>query len=51
MNDLDALLKEPNARRNPKRKSMIEDSVSTREAMISASGALATWTPPESDGA
>jgi len=35
---------------NPSRTFMIEESVKNREAIISESGALATWTPPESTG-
>ncbi len=29
---------------------MIEEAVKNREAIVSANGALATWTPPESTG-
>jgi phosphoenolpyruvate carboxykinase (ATP) len=36
--------------RNPKRKALIRAVVAGREAMASACGALATWTPPESTG-
>ncbi|UCF10326.1 MAG: phosphoenolpyruvate carboxykinase (ATP) [Candidatus Bipolaricaulota bacterium] len=39
-----------NARRNPARGTLIEDAVRRREAIASAYGALATWTPPESTG-
>jgi len=35
---------------NPTRELLIEESVKNREAFISACGALATWTPPESTG-
>ncbi len=35
---------------NPTRESLIEESVKNREAFVSACGALATWTPPESTG-
>jgi len=35
---------------NPKREKLIEDSVRYREAILSANGALATWTPVESTG-
>lgn len=38
----------PNLNRNLSRKKLIEDSVSRGETLISANGALATWTPPES---
>ncbi|HFD40634.1 MAG TPA: phosphoenolpyruvate carboxykinase (ATP) [Anaerolineae bacterium] len=36
--------------RNPPRQTMIEEAVQNREAIVSANGALATWTPPESTG-
>jgi phosphoenolpyruvate carboxykinase (ATP) len=35
---------------NPPREDVIRDAVVNREAIVSASGALATWTPPESTG-
>ena len=35
---------------NPSRETMIRESVERREAIVSANGALATWTPPESTG-
>jgi len=35
---------------NPKRSKMIKKAVKNREAIVSAHGALATWTPPESTG-
>ena len=35
---------------NPTREAMIQDVVDRREAIPSANGALATWTPPESTG-
>lgn len=35
---------------NPTRESLIEEAVKNREAFVSACGALATWTPPESTG-
>ncbi len=35
---------------NPERKVMIREAVERREAIVSESGALATWTPPESTG-
>ena len=35
---------------NPARESLIEEAVKRREALVSDSGALATWTPPESTG-
>ena len=35
---------------NPKRESMIRESLDNREAIVSANGALTTWTPVESAG-
>lgn len=35
---------------NPTRESLIEEAVKNKEALVSACGALATWTPPESTG-
>ncbi len=35
---------------NPSRKTVIGELVRNREAVVSANGALATWTPPESSG-
>jgi phosphoenolpyruvate carboxykinase (ATP) len=40
----------PNVVNNPDRKAMIQAAVDNREAIVSANGALATWTPPESTG-
>jgi phosphoenolpyruvate carboxykinase (ATP) len=40
----------PNALVNPSRRRMIQEVVDHREAIVSANGALATWTPPESTG-
>ncbi|MBD3370687.1 phosphoenolpyruvate carboxykinase (ATP) [Candidatus Fermentibacteria bacterium] len=40
----------PDKKHNPPRTEMIEEAVKRREAMVSANGALATWTPPESTG-
>jgi len=37
-------------RLNPSRKDMIRESVELGEALVSANGVLATWTPPESTG-
>jgi phosphoenolpyruvate carboxykinase (ATP) len=48
MNEL--LEKHPNVFVNPNRRSMIQAVVDYREAIVSANGALATWTPPESTG-
>ncbi len=44
------LERHPNVLYNPDRKRMIQEVVGHKEAIISASGALATWTPPESTG-
>ncbi len=44
------LERHPNVLNNPDRRSMIRASVDNKEALVSASGALATWTPPESTG-
>ncbi|MCS7240056.1 MAG: phosphoenolpyruvate carboxykinase (ATP) [Candidatus Bipolaricaulota bacterium] len=35
---------------NPSRRELIEEVIRRREALVSRSGALATWTPPESTG-
>jgi phosphoenolpyruvate carboxykinase (ATP) len=35
---------------NPSREVMIQEAVKNREAIVSANGALSTWTPPESTG-
>ena len=40
----------PKVLTNIPRKQMIQDAVDQKEVMVSASGALATWTPPESTG-
>jgi phosphoenolpyruvate carboxykinase (ATP) len=37
-------------RDNPERRKLIEDAVSSREALVLSTGTLATWTPPESSG-
>jgi phosphoenolpyruvate carboxykinase (ATP) len=44
------LLEQPGIVKNPERGQLIRDAVDRREAIISAGGALATWTPPESTG-
>ncbi|MCK4531502.1 MAG: phosphoenolpyruvate carboxykinase (ATP) [Candidatus Aenigmarchaeota archaeon] len=44
------LKKHKDVRRNPKRENLIKDSVKNKEAVVSANGALATWTPLESTG-
>jgi len=49
--EINELLKtHPNIKLNPSRKSLIADSVNREEAKVSACGALATFTPPESTG-
>jgi phosphoenolpyruvate carboxykinase (ATP) len=35
---------------NPERKRLIQDSVDSKEALVSANGSLVTWTPVESTG-
>lgn len=40
----------PDVQYNPHRKHLIQEAVDHREAVVSANGALATWTPPESTG-
>ncbi|MGD9318007.1 MAG: phosphoenolpyruvate carboxykinase (ATP) [Anaerolineae bacterium] len=40
----------PDVLDNPPREMMIEEGLKNREAIVSANGALATWTPPESTG-
>lgn len=35
---------------NPSRQNLIAEAIRRREALVSKSGALATWTPPESTG-
>jgi phosphoenolpyruvate carboxykinase (ATP) len=40
----------PDVWNNPNRVQLIEEAVCRREAIVSANGALATWTPPESTG-
>ena len=47
---LASLLDQPSIVKNPERERMIRDAIDGREAIISAGGALATWTPPESTG-
>ena len=47
---LRTLLERPVVVSNPRRESLIEDAVAYKEAAVSACGALATWTPPESTG-
>ena len=48
---LDSLLEEhPSVLKNPPRQDLIRRAVENKEAVVSAMGALATWTPPESTG-
>jgi len=47
---LDQLLVASGTWANPRREQMIRDAVEQGEAMVSACGALATWTPIESTG-
>jgi phosphoenolpyruvate carboxykinase (ATP) len=47
---LHALLTKKNVSSNPTRKALIEETVSSKEALVSECGALATWTPVESTG-
>ena len=49
-NRLQVLLAKKIVLRNPTRESLIEDAVKNKEALVSACGALATWTPVESTG-
>ncbi|MEA3459395.1 MAG: phosphoenolpyruvate carboxykinase (ATP) [Chloroflexota bacterium] len=44
------LKRHPNVLLNPDRRSLIQFAVGDKEALISANGALAAWTPPESTG-
>ena len=44
------LAQHPDVLDNPCREMMIYDAVKGREAIVSANGALVTWTPPESTG-
>ena len=44
------LRRHQDVRDNPPREALIEEAVGNREAIVSSSGALATWTPPESTG-
>ncbi|MEA3356239.1 MAG: phosphoenolpyruvate carboxykinase (ATP) [Candidatus Bipolaricaulota bacterium] len=48
--EIHQLLSKPEADINPKRESLIKEAVQYKEAMISAHGALAAWTPSESTG-
>jgi phosphoenolpyruvate carboxykinase (ATP) len=46
----DLVRKHPKVRENPSRKTMIEETVTHREAMVAKGGGLATWTAPDSTG-
>lgn len=46
----DILSRHGDVRRNLDRKETIRDAVAAREALVAASGCLATWTPAESTG-
>jgi phosphoenolpyruvate carboxykinase (ATP) len=46
----DLLARHPDVRFDPPRKELIAEAIRRREALVSRSGALATWTPPESTG-
>ncbi|HQM37366.1 MAG TPA: phosphoenolpyruvate carboxykinase (ATP), partial [Candidatus Bipolaricaulis anaerobius] len=35
---------------NPSRPTLVQEAIAHREALVSVSGALATWTSPESTG-
>jgi phosphoenolpyruvate carboxykinase (ATP) len=51
MENLSQVLKQhPHVLSNPDRKDMIQAAVDNKEALVSANGALVTWTPPESTG-
>jgi phosphoenolpyruvate carboxykinase (ATP) len=47
---LKALKAHPNIYMNPTREKMIREAVDNKEALVTGSGALATWTPVESTG-
>jgi phosphoenolpyruvate carboxykinase (ATP) len=49
-NLVQVLQRHPNVLNNPDRRRLIQAAVDNKEAIISANGALATWTPPESTG-
>ncbi|MEM5871689.1 MAG: phosphoenolpyruvate carboxykinase (ATP), partial [Candidatus Aenigmatarchaeota archaeon] len=50
-NRLDKLLKKHrNVKKNLKRENIIREIIKRKEAIVSESGALAVWTPPESTG-
>lgn len=46
----DMLAHHPDVLYNPDRRRMIQEVVDNKEALVSANGALATWTPAESSG-
>jgi phosphoenolpyruvate carboxykinase (ATP) len=45
-----ALKQYPNVQYGMSRREMIQEALDNKEAILSANGALATWTPPESTG-
>lgn len=47
---LRALVDRSTTAKNPSRTEMIEESIKNRDAILTANGALATWTRPESTG-
>lgn len=47
---VEALLRGSNVTENPTRQNLIRAAAERGEAIVSANGALATWTPPESTG-
>ncbi len=47
---LNTLLAGKNVRQNMARKDLVKESLANGEALVSANGALVTWTPPESTG-
>ncbi len=47
---LEQLVSRANIVANPRREDLIRAAIARNEAKVSASGALATWTPPESTG-
>ena len=46
----EALIAKPNLLKNPSRAQLIDKALANQEAIVSKSGALATWTPKESTG-
>ncbi len=46
----DLIARHPRAALNPGRRELVREVIANREAIVSESGALATWTPPDSTG-